>query len=54
MSILQSLFIVTLFVCIRAGDIAICAGVARDILRAVLYGVTSILALVIVVLTVVH
>jgi hypothetical protein len=50
---LQFPVIVLLFVCVRAGDIAISAGVKRDILRAVIYGILALFALVALVLAVV-
>lgn len=50
----QPLFIISFFVLVRAGDLAITAGVARDILRAVFYGIAALLALVFVVITVFH
>lgn len=50
---LQFSIILLLFVCARAGDLAISAGVARDVLRAVLYGSVSLLALVALVLALV-
>lgn len=43
---LQFPVIVLLFVCVRAGDLAISAGVARDVLRAVFYGIVALLALI--------
>lgn len=50
---LQFPIILLLFVCVRAGDLAISAGVARDVLRAVLYAVVSLLALIALVLALV-
>lgn len=45
-ALIQPTTILLLFVCVRAGDLAIGAAIARDVLRAVLYGATSILALI--------
>lgn len=45
-TILQYQFIILLFVCVRAGDIAISAAYGKDTLRAVIYGITSLLALI--------
>lgn len=50
-TLIDPTFILVLFVLIRAGDIAITAGIARDTLRAILYGIVAILALVAVVVT---
>jgi hypothetical protein len=44
-------FILVLFVLIRAGDLAISSAIARDTIRAVLYGFVAVLALIFVVLT---
>jgi hypothetical protein len=49
-TLLQPLFIITLFVLVRSGDIAISAGQSRDTIRALLYGIVAILALVAVVI----
>ena len=47
MSILfQPLFIVTLFILVRAGDLAISYGIARETIRAVLYGLVALFALI--------
>jgi hypothetical protein len=43
---LQPTIIMLLYVCLRAGDLAICAAIARDIIRAVLYGIVAVLALI--------
>ncbi len=51
---LDELFIITFAVLVSMGDRALCAGVARDILRAVFYGLVAVLALVVVVFTVFH
>jgi hypothetical protein len=45
-TLIQPLFVLLLFVCVRSGDIAIGAAVARDVLRAILYGIVAILALI--------
>jgi len=50
-ALLQPLFVITLFVCVRAGDIAIGAAVGRDTLRAILYGLTALLALIVIIVT---
>lgn len=51
---IQPTFILVLFVCIRAGDLAITASVAKDTLRAILYGITAILALVAIIIMLFH
>ena len=43
--------VLVLFVCVRAGDIAIGAAVGRDTLRAILYGFTEIVALIVLIVT---
>jgi hypothetical protein len=45
-TLIEPLNVILLFVLIRAGDIAIGAAVARDALRAIFYGVVSLLALI--------
>lgn len=45
-TILQYQFVLLLFVCVRAGDIAIGAAYNRDTLRAICYGITALLALI--------
>lgn len=50
-NLIQPLFVVSLFVCVRAGDLAITAAIGRDYLRAILYGITAILALAAVIVT---
>lgn len=50
---INSQFILVLFVLIRAGDIAISAAIARDTIRAICYAISSILAVIFVVLTLV-
>ena len=50
MKLLDATIILLLFVCVRAGDIAIMAGVGRDVLRAVIYGLVALLALIFLVL----
>jgi len=49
--LLQPPFIILLFVLVRSGDLAISAGISRDTIRAICYGIIAILALVVVVLT---
>lgn len=49
--LIQPLFVVVLFVSIRAGDLAISAAIARDTLRAILYGLTALLALIAIIVT---
>lgn len=46
-------FIILLYALVRAADIAISAGVGRDYLRAIFYGIVAILALITVVLALV-
>lgn len=52
-TLLTPLLIVLLYALVRAADIAISAGVARDTIRAVVYGIVAILALVALVLALV-
>lgn len=54
MQLLQPLTVLLLFVLFRAGDLAISAGIARDTLRAVLYGIVAVLALIVLVLSFFH
>lgn len=49
-TLLQPLFILLLFVMVRSGDIAIGAVRTRDTLRAIVYGIVAILALVVLVI----
>jgi hypothetical protein len=51
---LQPIIILLLFIVVRAGDLAISASNARDFIRAIVYGIVAILALVALVLMVVH
>jgi hypothetical protein len=51
MIIFQSPFILLLFVLVRSGDLAISAAIARDIIRAVLYGIVAVLALISIILS---
>jgi len=46
MHFLQPLIILLLFVVVRSGDLAITSAIARDTIRAILYGLVAILALV--------
>lgn len=46
---LQPQFVILFYVLLRAADIAIGASIARDVIRAVLYGIIAIFAIVIVV-----
>lgn len=43
--------VLILFVLVRAGDIAIMSAIARDVLRAVLYGIVAVLALIVLIFT---
>jgi hypothetical protein len=45
--LIQPLFVLVLFVAVRAGDLAITSG---NVIRALLYGLVALLALVVVVL----
>lgn len=47
--LLQPQMVVVLFVLVRAGDLAISAAIARQTVRAVVYGLVSLLALIVVV-----
>lgn len=49
--LLNPTFILLLFITVRAGDIAISAGIARDTVRAILYGIVAVLALIATVLS---
>lgn len=51
-TILQPLFVIALFVLVRAGDLAISAGIARSTIRAVCYGIVAILALIVLLLAI--
>jgi hypothetical protein len=51
-ALIEPLNVILLFVLIRAGDIAIGAAVARDTLRAILYGIVAVLALIAVIFVV--
>ena len=50
-TLIQFQFIVLLFVLVRAGDIAIGAAYTRDTIRALVYGIVALLALIAVILT---
>lgn len=50
-TLLQPFFILVLYVLVRSADIAISASIARDIIRAIFYGIVAILALIYVVQT---
>lgn len=50
-NLIQPLFVLVLFVCVRAGDLAIDAAIGRDTLRAILYGLTALLALIVIIVT---
>lgn len=52
--LLQPLIVLLLFTCVRGGDLAISYAVARDTLRAVLYGLVALLALIVLILALVH
>lgn len=47
---LQPLIILLLFLLVRAGDLALTSGLARDTVRAICYGLVALLALVALVL----
>lgn len=49
-TLLQPLVIILLFVLVRSADLAISAGIARDLIRTICYGIVAILALVAMVL----
>jgi hypothetical protein len=49
-TLIQPLFVLVLFVAVRAGDLAITSAIARNTIRAVLYGIVALLALIVVVL----
>lgn len=48
----NALLIIVIFVLVRSADIAISSAIARDIIRAIFYGIIAIIALVFVVLSV--
>lgn len=50
-TLIQPLFIILLFVLVRSADLAICAGIARDTVRIICYGLVAVLALFAVVIT---
>jgi hypothetical protein len=50
-TLIQPLFILVLAVLVYFGDQTISAAIARNVLRAIVYGVVAILALIYVVLT---
>lgn len=45
-TLIQPLVVLLLFVLVRAGDLAISSAMARDTIRAVLYGLVAIRALI--------
>jgi hypothetical protein len=45
------LVIILVFVLVRAGDLAISAGIHRDFVRAVAYGLVSLFALIVLIIT---
>jgi hypothetical protein len=44
--LIQPVVVVLLFVLVRAGDIAIGAALARDTVRAIIYGIVAVLAVI--------
>lgn len=54
MNVLAPTIIILLYILFRAGDLAISAGIARDTIRAVLYGIVAILALIALILALIH
>ena len=50
MKLLDATIILLLFVCVRSADIAIGAGIGRDFVRAIIYGIVALLALIFLVL----
>ncbi len=50
-TLIQPLFVLLLFVLVRAGDLAISAAIARSVIRAVCYGIVAVLALLAVLLS---
>ncbi len=49
-ALLAPTFIVAFFILVRAGDLAFTYGLAREYIRAILYALAAILALVVVIL----
>jgi hypothetical protein len=49
-TLIQSTFILLLFVLVRSADIAISSGIAHDTIRCIIYGIVAILALIAVVI----
>lgn len=52
--LIDASFIIVLFVLVRCADLAISAGIARDTVRAICYGIVAILALIAVVVALFH
>ena len=50
-TLLQPLFLLLLFVLVRAGDLAISAAIAMSTVRAICYGLVAVLALIAVIIT---
>jgi hypothetical protein len=50
-TLIQPLFVLVLFVLVRAGDLAITYALARSLIRAVAYGIVAVLALLAVLLS---
>jgi len=44
--LVQPLFVMLVFITVRCGDIAITAGMARQYVHAIIYGIVAVLALV--------
>lgn len=44
--LIDQTFLFLLYITVRSGDIAISAGIARDTVRAIVYGVVAVLALI--------
>lgn len=45
-SLLNPTIILLLFICVRAGDLAITAAIGKSVIRAVCYGIVALLALI--------
>ena len=51
-TLLNPLLIMLLFIVVRAGNLAITYALGRDTLRAILYGLLALLALIVIILSV--
>jgi hypothetical protein len=54
MQLIEPLFVVLLFVLVRAADLAITSWRASDVARGILYGIVAVLAAIAVVVALLH